>query len=285
MRNKLITKEVYNKRIQIVMEYIHNHLDEDLSLDRLAEIACFSPFHWHRIYQGITGESIKRTITRLRLFRAAKSLIDTENKIASIAKKAGYENTDSFTRKFSSEFDIPPLAYRKRGKLIAKQIKQPIKENKDMYKVEIKQLADIRLATRDHMGDYFNIGAEFDKLFAWGANKSLLNSQTRTFGIYYDNPQAIEENLLRSKAGFSVNEEVEYTDGVNSTTIKSGKYAMIIHKGDYIALKDAYNWLFGVWLPDSNEEPADNPVVEEYLNSPREVPPKDLLTAVYIPLK
>jgi AraC family transcriptional regulator len=65
------TRNDYGRRVTRVTTYISDHLDEDLSLERLAEIACFSPYHFHRIYRGIAGETACDTIRRLRLDRAA----------------------------------------------------------------------------------------------------------------------------------------------------------------------------------------------------------------------
>ncbi|MGB0696077.1 MAG: helix-turn-helix domain-containing protein [Rhodospirillaceae bacterium] len=80
----------YHDRLQRVIDHIHSHLDEDLSLDRLAEVACFSPHHWHRIYHGITGETLSVTIRRLRLHRAAGQLSQSTTPLAEIAKVSGY---------------------------------------------------------------------------------------------------------------------------------------------------------------------------------------------------
>ena len=138
MAKKQITRNDYHRRIALVIDYIHDHLDSDLSLDVLSKVACFSCYHWHRIYHSISGETVARTIRRLRLQRAANALIHTNISITRIARKAGYDNTDSFTRKFSEDFDLPPSAYRKRGQVILQKIYKPTNRKNDMYDVEIK---------------------------------------------------------------------------------------------------------------------------------------------------
>jgi len=65
------TEQSYKERVLRVLMYIHSHLDETMSLEDLAGIAHFSPFHFHRIFRGMTGESVKEHIRRLRLERAA----------------------------------------------------------------------------------------------------------------------------------------------------------------------------------------------------------------------
>ena len=68
------TERDYRRRILKVMDHLRAHLDEALSFERLAEIACFSPFHFHRIYRGMVGETVADTVRRLRLLRAATAV-------------------------------------------------------------------------------------------------------------------------------------------------------------------------------------------------------------------
>ena len=66
---------LYENRLRRVSAYIHDHLDEDLDMERLAEIACLSSYHWHRIYRAIYGETLAATVKRLRLHRAAGDIV------------------------------------------------------------------------------------------------------------------------------------------------------------------------------------------------------------------
>ena len=84
MHTKPITREIYKNRILKVINYIYQHVDQELSLEKLAKVAYFSPYHWHRIYHGITGETIHHTLLRLRLEKAAKSLVHSEDNIATV---------------------------------------------------------------------------------------------------------------------------------------------------------------------------------------------------------
>ncbi len=78
----------YAKRLTRVSAYIHDHLDEDLTVDALADVACLSPYHWHRIYHGYFGETLAATVKRLRLQRAAADLAHTDKPISEIAARA-----------------------------------------------------------------------------------------------------------------------------------------------------------------------------------------------------
>ncbi len=105
----------YEERLGRVTAYIHDHLDEELDLNRLAEVACLSPHHWHRIYHAIHGETIAATVKRLRLHRAAGYLANSAMTIEEIAARSGYKNLQSFTRIFGSVYGLPPAQYRRNG--------------------------------------------------------------------------------------------------------------------------------------------------------------------------
>jgi AraC family transcriptional regulator len=72
----------YESRLTRVITYIHDHMDEELDLNRLADVACLSPYHWHRIYRAMLGETVAETVRRVRIYRAAGFLVQTEKPLA-----------------------------------------------------------------------------------------------------------------------------------------------------------------------------------------------------------
>jgi AraC family transcriptional regulator len=107
-------------------------------------------------------------------------------------------------------------------------------------------------------------------------------------GIYFDDPGVVEEEALRSKAGVLLPHplQVAVTVGppVSVARLKGGEYAVLRHKGPYSDMRAAYEWLYGTWLVQSGREAADAPVFEEYLNSPKDTAPADLVTEICLPL-
>lgn len=106
------TKRDYTERVQKVLVYIQQHLGEAPGLDELARIACFSPFHFHRIFRGMVGESVNQHVRRLRLERAAMVLKSSERSIIDVAFDAGYQTHESFTRAFRGAFACSPSGFR-----------------------------------------------------------------------------------------------------------------------------------------------------------------------------
>ena len=71
METKEINRQEYKLRIDKVTEYIHQNIDQPLSLHKMAGIACFSPFHFHRVFTFLTGETPTEYIKRTRIEKAA----------------------------------------------------------------------------------------------------------------------------------------------------------------------------------------------------------------------
>src|SRR5688572_1351220 len=109
----------YEARLRRVIAHIHDHLEEDIDVDQLADVACLSRYHWHRIYRAIQGETIAATIRRLRLHHAAQRLAHTNMSIEEIARRAQYGSVHAFTRAFSSDYGMPPASFRRNGSHVA----------------------------------------------------------------------------------------------------------------------------------------------------------------------
>ena len=153
-----------------------------------------------------------------------------------------------------------------------------------MYEVEIIDVETMRVAAIEHRGDYQLTSRTFERLMTIAATTGLLTAQTRTIGIYYDDPDAIPTPELRATACITVPDAWGVTGELSEACIEGGRYARIVHVGPYTNLKAAYEWLYRTWLPSSGEEPRDLPCLEEYLNDPRAVPAKELRTALLMPL-
>src|ERR1700678_4571880 len=103
----------YQERILRVLTHIHEHLDEALDLEELARVACFSSFHFHRIFAAMTGETIADLVRRLRLERAAIQLRAGGKQVVQVALDAGYEAHEAFTRAFKAAHGVSPAEFRR----------------------------------------------------------------------------------------------------------------------------------------------------------------------------
>lgn len=277
------TSDSYASRLTRVSAYIHDHLEEELSLDVLAEIACLSPYHWHRIYHAHFGETVAATVRRLRLQRAAADLAHSDRPIANVAERAGYDSQASFTRAFSVAFGLPPAKYREVGSHSV--FKAPTCQGIHvMYEVGITNVAPTTLIAVEHRGSYMTIGKSFDLLFTTLAQGNLIRPDLRMVGVYLDDPTSVPEAELRSQAAVAVHEPPTVAAPLVISQVRGGDYAILRYKGPYGDMRAAYDWLYGQWLPSSGRDAADAPVFEDYLDSPRDTPPTELRTDIYLPL-
>jgi AraC family transcriptional regulator len=273
------TVEDYAGRVERVHAYLAAHLDADVDLDRLAAIACFSPFHFHRIYHALQGETVADSLRRMRLHRAALDLIDGRVPIARIATRAGYGSQAAFTRAFRSAYGAPPAAYRASSTAAFRG------------SVSIRRSEAIATIARRHAGDYATIGGTFERLNVTAVGRGWIRPTTRYFGIYYDDPSATPATAQRSDAcltvppGAGADGDIGADPDLRLMTIAAGAYAVLLHVGPYAELHRAYTWLYREWLPSSGQEPADAPCIEEYLNDPRSTLPTALRTEVWLPVQ
>ena len=281
---KVDTKTSYKERILKVLLYIQQNLYEDLSLKELSSIACFSPYHFHRVFKGMIGETLAEHIRRLKIEAAAHQLVNTDEKITSIAFKTGYETMESFTKAFKKHFKMTPSNYRKttkeyRTSLPSFSFNKGVKMDVNVKKIKSRTVAFVR-----HIGPYNQCGSAWEKLCSWAGPKGLLNAQTQFVGLCYDDPEITEANKIRYDACITINKDIKAEGEIGTQEIQEGNYAVTIHKGPFENLKNTYAQLCGNWAPNSGKEIKNAPSIEVYLNDPEKTPPEELLVEIQMPI-
>jgi len=291
------TEKSYRHRMLRVLAHIQENLDGELSLGGLAHIAGFSRFHFHRIFLGMTGETVGAHIRRLRLTRAAWRLEFTQVSVTEAGLEAGYDAAEAFSRAFKTHYGESPSRFReyarkRRGQRMAELFPFPedfLTPNligAISMDVTIQRKQALRVACARATGPYAQSAKQaWEKLVAWGCPKGLFGPATRCFGVGYDNPNTTAPELLRYDACITVGPEVTDEGEITVTELPGGEYATLVHKGPYDQLEKTYMWLYGVWLPQSGREPAMRPGYEEYCNNPETTAPEDLLTEINLPLE
>ncbi len=272
------------RRLLRVVEHIHTAAPDDVSLDRLAEIAAMSRFHFHRVFHAVTGETAAQATRRIRLHRAAMHLVQGTMPIAQIANDAGYANVPAFSRAFRASFSLPPGQFRQQGQLGPAPSVRKSGEPIVTYDVTLETLPDRRLAAIAHQGDYMGIGKTFEQLSLLANSRAMWPQIQGMVGIYYDDPDATPTKDLRSTAALELTADAEIAAPMEEKRLTGGLSAVLLFKGPYAGLHGAYKYLYGVWLPLSGREARDAPPYEVYLNSPADTAPEDLLTQICLPL-
>lgn len=277
-------QKAYRARLDRVLDYIYAHLDDDLSFDSLAEVACLSSYHWSRIYSAMRGETIVATIRRLRLQRAADHLANSDADIQAIARRASYSSSDSFGRAFKETVGTSPTTYREMGSHATFKAASMASDGSG-FPVTVETLPERRCAGIDHTGSYMTIDHAMGKLFAELLQRSLLPAEPAMIGMFFDDPDLGSEHALRSRACLPIPVSIAIEMPLVETVLRGGAYAKLSYKGPYADMRGAYRWLLGTWLPASGYEPDDAPIFEAYLSDPRHVPQAELRTDIHLPLK
>ena len=284
------TEQDYQERVIRTLVYIQEHLNEDLPLEEVASVAAFSRFHFHRIFRAFVGEGLKQYVRRLRLERAARNLRVADEPVTQIAFEAGFETHESFTRAFSDMFGCSPSVYRSTRKFAPEpestgaagtDLRPP--ECGDLP-VEIKELPARRLVFLRHVGPYNEVGATWARLMMWAGMRGLLGAGTEMLGMSHDDPDVTPSGKIRYDAAVVVNRPVQPEGDFGVMDLPGGKYAVVNHKGPYENLSGTYRRIYGGWLPTSGYELRDTPGFEQYLNSPQNTRPEDLITLIHVPL-
>jgi len=274
----------YAARIGRVLDYLHSHIEDDLNLDLLADVAAMSRWHWHRVYTAMQGETVAATVRRLRLARAADRLANSDADLGDIARRAGYTTPEAFGRAFKQSYSMTPGLYRESGSHALFRAANRVSDATG-FPVEIMTLPVMRCIAMPHKGSYMQISRAFEQLFATSGPAGLVTRQSRMIGIYYDDPDAVDEAELRSAACLPIDEGRVPPAGLEAIDTRGGTYARLSYKGPYADMRNAYRWLMGVWLPASGLEAAEGPMLEVYLNSPADTAPPDLRTDIHLPIE
>ncbi len=258
----------YRGRILRVLTHIQQHLDGALDLAELAQVACFSSFHFHRIFAGMTGETIADHVRRLRLERAAVELRSGAKQVIQVALDAGYEAHEAFTRAFKAAYGVSPTEFRRATGPIAMPAApsgvhfQPgvslTTFNTDhittkVMKVITKRIKPLRVAYLRHVGPYQDTKQTWFELMARLSTDRQVRKRSVFIGIGHDNPAVTPAAELRYDACITVGENYAPKKPVRLQTIVGGDYA-VAENCPVGKIKDAYQYLFGKWLARSARE-------------------------------
>jgi AraC family transcriptional regulator len=289
----------YRGRILRVLIYIQEHLDEALDLEELARVACFSSFHFHRIFAAMTGETIADHVRRLRLERAAIELRSGGKQVIQVALDAGYEAHEAFTRAFKSAYSVSPTEFRRATGPIALcpapsgvhfRHGVPLTTfntnhlTTKFMKVIIRKIKPMRVAFLRHVGPYENVNQTWIDLTTRLSEDKQLRKRSVFIGIGHDNPSVTPASELRYDACITVDEEYEPNKPVEIQTITGGDYA-VAKNCPVGKIKDAFQYLYGKWLGRSSRELRPSPGFLMFVGGREAAASGKLRVDIYMPLQ
>jgi AraC family transcriptional regulator len=288
--------DTYRSRFRKVLGYIDSHLDDDLTIDRLSNVAAFSKYHFHRQFSELFGISVYKYVQLTRLKRASYQLAFRDRiSIVDISLASGYENHESFSRAFKKSIGQTPSEFRERPQwnpwhLIYQPLSdlriEHMKPDNKLDNVKVILFKETKVAVLEHRGDPNIIGDSVRKFIEWRKQNHLPPQVSDTFNILYDNPSETSPENFR--LDICVSTERDVTDnsfGVVEKTIPGGRCAVLRYIGDDADLSESITYLYLNWLPLSGEEPRDFPLFLQRVKFFPDVPEHEAIIDVFLPLK
>jgi len=274
-------------RINRVMDHIEAHLDEQLSLDELAKVACYSPHHFHKIFHAAVGETLHQFVGRLRIERAARRLaFEPDVSITTIAMHAGFATPSTFARAFKAHFGESASSWRRARRSAPTRRAGPRLDlsklscvsparwelsgrHGDVASIELREIAPMEVAYVRHQGAYFGDGALFTELFTklcdWARPLGLLEQpEAMCFTVIHDDAAWVDEQRLRVDACLRVPPQTRATGEIGRASVAGGLYAV----GRFELTEVDYTWawtqLLEAWLPVSDYQLDERLCYEAY---------------------
>ena len=289
------SRSPYFARLQRVLDHIAGNLADELRLEDLCTIACFSPFHFHRQFRYATGLPLNRYIRLVRLKQACYQLVYyRDRKIGDIGGDIGFNNSESFSRAFTRELGCAPSAFRAEPDWgAANALFEPLNSffprEHNLMQVRIITQLPIPVAALEYQGPPQRLHHAVMQFIEWRKTSGQSPEATSmTIGVPMNDPNTVAPGEFRFDICGSLQEgeEVEPNDfSVIRKIIPGGRFAVLRHRGSTDLIDKPCYWLYGEWLPESGEELRHSPLFFHYIERMPRVSEADQLTDIYLPLK
>ncbi|MDD4453553.1 MAG: GyrI-like domain-containing protein [Proteiniphilum sp.] len=289
----------YIFRINRTIDYIESNIENPMTLEELATVANFSKFHFSRLFQSIVGETPFQFILRVRLEKAATFILNNNNEsISEIAYKCGFSDISIFSRNFKNYFHVSASQYRA-NKSNNSNLSQQDSNRHQCYEkstpyfcpelqtikwrtnmklnkgVEVKELPKMTVAYIRHIGPYQGNDKLFEsiwnKLFSWAGPRGLIGGKDfKSLVVYHNDPNVTIDDKLRMSVCITVPPETKVEGEVGKMNIEAAKYVIARFELSAQDFQEAWDWVYGQWLPTSGYQPDDKPCFEMYPEEPKD---------------
>lgn len=284
----------YVERVNRAIDHVSRHLAEPLRLEEVARAACFSPFHFHRVFRALLGETLQQFVKRSRLERALRRMShEPDTPLTEIALAVGFGSSSDFSRSFKQRYGVPPSLFdlstwrdSRRGDLqdlleahgpgtigtpegaeALGYARLPVGENPDGFEVELVDLPPRRMAYLRVLDPYRTPGVleGSQRMLAWAEARGL--AEGRWYGYQWEDPEVVDLADCRYDIALEVADH--QPDGeIGRFDFPAMRVAQVEVRGGIDLELRALDWLFGTWLPTSGWVPDEQPCFEAWIGRP-----------------
>lgn len=300
------TRQIYLERVNAVLEYIDQNLHSPLHLETLSKVAGFSPYHFHRIFQAMIGESAQSYIKKVRLNAAAYQLLySPERTITEISMDCGFSSPSDFARSFKAYYQISPSKFIQLkstntilhpegdGTICPVRLeKYPALTFNEPLDIRLRELPDLHVAYIRNTGlsknfQSIQIEKAYHRLFQWSKAHHFITPETLFLGITLDSPEFTALEKCRYDACITVPEGIHLEGEIRTRLVSSqGEYATYRFRRQDPEFPRTFfeisSFMYGSWLPDHGFLPDDRPFLEFYLT---ETVTREVVMDFCIPVK
>ncbi len=314
-----LVKNEYFIRMNRVIDYIQKHYAENLNLTKLAEVACFSKFHFHRLFHEMVGETLNDFIRRIRLEKAIHKLSAELNKsITEIALESGFATSQHFAKAFKENYRVAPSDFRRNfnwvnwgemiksagkkelGKLESTQdflhsryfIQQNLSlrniiNREQKLQVKIVEMLPFRVAYVRKIGPWSTkiLSPAYKKLLQWAGPRGLREAGMMVLGAMWSKPFTTPEDKMIFDACITVPEHIKADKWVNIQVLPGGKYAVYHCEIEYNSSAKAWMNFELNWMIHSDYLPDQRPMYQFHYNDPEDHPLKHEIHDLCMPIK
>jgi len=275
---KSLANSEYAQRIDRVIDHLRGNLHRQVKLEELAKVACFSKFHFHRIFSAVSGETLNNFTNRLRLEKAARLLRYSNKSLTDIALDCGFSSSATFSRAFRCGYDTSPSEFRKSGEIKKSKICKELFDDRDydvpmtaeekraafpvrLIDVPERQVAYIRV-TNAFEAD--RVLAALKTMIEWAKSRGFF-SQGILFGMTVDDPHVTPKHLYRYEVCLASSFPFTCVKGMSKLKMPAMRYAVTRVSGDMRKVATAWDYIYRNWLIHSAYEPEHAPALEVFL--------------------
>jgi AraC family transcriptional regulator len=264
------TRQDWHRRVDGVIRAMLANLDERQELERLASLAAASPWHFHRTFRELTGESLEACLRRLRLERASARLRERGARVIDVALDSGYESPEAFAKAFRRAYGLSPSAAMRlphwEGKLPSDSgihyeasgeerwfFIRPDKEGS--METKIVEMPPRRLFGIFAMDDPWKLPEAWSRLHPIAGESGLAARARVWLSAFLDGEPGIDpegKKGNRYMAAFQAPDGAACPPGLSELEMPGGLYAVVVHFGSTEEIGITVDRWFKEWLPSSS---------------------------------
>jgi AraC family transcriptional regulator len=286
----------YTEVLAEASRFIEGRLGEEVTLEAAADAAGLSPYHFHRIFKAVVGESFAVFVRRRKLHEAAERLVRSTRSILEIALDYGFESHEGFSRAFQRTYGESPSAFRRRGTISYVNRRPPADR---MTLAHLGGMAHEPAIVDKPGGSVVGLEIagridERDILRLWdGLKKDMPGPEygadtSEAFGICdytlrYDLRRAACGESYTYFAGFRRREEAQAGGRFAYRLLRDQRYAIFEHAAPLELVERTYQYIYGTWLFHSGMELAKAPEIQ-YFSTEFLLHPENPRIEIWVPI-